>query len=280
MNTITRAREVATLFESIAPLDSGIPGDELGFIWGDADAIVQGIGCVWDLNTGSIRACVERGLNLLICHEALWLAGQESPWYRGPAPDRIRPNQLRRELLERHGLTVYRSHSNWDALPRDGISDAANAALELEGLKTVAREKFFSVEELPEPVSIADLRKHVAAGLGYSECRIFGDPNRTVRRFAFLIGGFGENQLHMPQAAMELGAEAIIIGEMSEFIVIGCLEMGLPVIESLHSASEIPGIRRQARMLADRLPGLKVEYVPSGARAFADAVKPGGQAAD
>ena len=39
-----------------------------------------------------------------------------------------------------------------------------------------------------------------------------------------------------------MGAEAIIIGEMSEFIVIACLEMGMPVIESLHSASEIPAI--------------------------------------
>ena len=29
------AREIAKVFEEIAPLDSGIPGDELGFIWGD-----------------------------------------------------------------------------------------------------------------------------------------------------------------------------------------------------------------------------------------------------
>ena len=65
-----------------------------------------------------------------------------------------------------------------------------------------------------------------------------------------------------------MGAEAIIIGEMSEFIVIACLEMGLPVIETLHSVSEIPGIKRQAVLLAERLPDLPVKYVPSGARSF------------
>ena len=72
----------------------------------------------------------------------------------------------------------------------------------------------------------------------------------------------------MPQAAIELGAEAIIIGEMNEFIVIGALELGVPVIETLHSMSEIPAIRRQAQILAQHLPGLRVLYVPSGAMAY------------
>jgi putative NIF3 family GTP cyclohydrolase 1 type 2 len=104
--------------------------------------------------------------------------------------------------------------------------------------------------------------------LDFRQCRIFGDPAKRIRRFAFLIGGFCGNQWHMPQAAMEMGAEAIIIGEMNEFIAIAALEMGLPVIESLHSVSEIPGIRSQARLLAERLHPLRVEYVPSGAAAL------------
>jgi len=97
---------------------------------------------------------------------------------------------------------------------------------------------------------------------------VFGDAARRVQCFAFLIGGFGENQFHMPQAARDLGAEALIIGEMSEFIVMAALEMGLPVIESLHSASESPAIRRQAELLGAALPGLDVHYIPSGATAF------------
>jgi putative NIF3 family GTP cyclohydrolase 1 type 2 len=72
----------------------------------------------------------------------------------------------------------------------------------------------------------------------------------------------------MPQVAMELGAEALIIGEMSEFILMACLEMGLPVIETLHSVSEIPGIKNQTKVLAQRLPKLPVQYVTSGAMSF------------
>jgi putative NIF3 family GTP cyclohydrolase 1 type 2 len=262
------AREIAKVFEQIAPLDSGVPGDQLGFVWGDPEAQVRGVGCAWCAHTQSIRHCAERGINLIICHEGLWLPRQDSPWYKGPDEAHIFSNQKRRELLERHGMTVYRSHSNWDALPGDGIADSAVACLGLAGLKAVSRQKFFSVQELPAPLSVQELSRHVEAALGYAGCRVFGDADKRIRRFAFLIGGFGENQLHMPQAAMETGAEAVIIGEMSEFIVMACLEMGLPVIETLHSVSEIPGIKRQAEVLARRLPDVRVEYVPSGAESF------------
>ena len=265
---MTTARQIADLFEGIAPLDSGMPGDELGFIYGDPNQTVRGIGCTWIASAQSIQAAAQAGLNLLICHESLWLQPQVSPWYDGPGAEQVFSNNLRKELLERHGMVVYRSHSNWDAVRGDGVPDQALAALGIAGLREVARQKYFSVQELPEPRSAQWLFDQARRGLGFDAPRLFGDAAKTVRRFAFLIGGFGENQLHMPQAARDLGAEAILIGEMSEFILIACLEMGLPVVETLHSASEMPAIRRQAQMLAERLPGLPVCFIPSGAAAM------------
>lgn len=264
------AKDVARIFEEIAPLGSGVPDDQLGFLDGDPDVSVTGVGCAWCVHADSLRYCAKHSLNMVICHEALWIPKQTSPWYQGPAESCILANRLRREILDRNKMVVYRSHSNWDALPVYGVADSAVATLGLKGLREIKRQKFFSIQELPEDLSVEELRNVVEQGLGYPGCRIFGDAKRRVRRFAFLIGGFGENQYHMPQAAMEMGAEAIVIGEMSEFIVIACLEMGMPVIESLHSVSEIPGIRCQARILAERLHPLRVEYVPSGATSFPD----------
>ena len=117
-------------------------------------------------------------------------------------------------------------------------------------------------------MSVDALKNCVQDGLKYHSCRIFGNGGKRIRKFAFLIGGFGENQRHMPQAARDMGAEAIIIGEMNEFIVVACLEMGLPVIESLHSASEIPAIKRQADMLSKIFTDLPVHYIPSGVMSF------------
>ena len=264
------AKDIAQVFESIAPKDSGIPGDELGFIYGDPETEVTGLACLWNIHAQSIRASVALNANMLICHEGIWMPGQKSPWYTGPTDDEIHANQVRKQLLEEHRIVVYRSHSNWDALEADGVADQAVEALGISGLETKARQKYFSVQELPEAMSVAALREAVQDGLQFKACRIFGDGGKRIRRFAFLIGGFGENQQHMPQAARDMGAEAIIIGEMAEFIVMACLEMGLPVIESLHSASEIPAIKRQAEMLSQRLPDLPVHYVPSGALSFCD----------
>ncbi len=265
---MTTARDVACIFEAIAPIESGIPGDQLGFLYGDPDREIRGVACLWNVHVGSIEACAAQGLDMLICHEAIWIDPQESPWYEGPKPDEIASNRMRHALLDRYGMVVYRSHSNWDALRVDGVADQAVAALGIPGLHEVARQRFFSVSELPEAWTVSALHALAAERLGFNGCRLFGDGTKRVRRFAFLIGGFGENQLHMPQAARDLGAEALIIGEMSEFILIAALEMGLPVIETLHSVSESPAIRRQAALLAEQLPGMPVRFVPSGVLAL------------
>jgi putative NIF3 family GTP cyclohydrolase 1 type 2 len=262
------ARQVADVFERIAPLDSGVPNDQLGFLFGDPEQGVTGIGCVWAIDVRSIGACAQQGLNFILCHEAPWLPEQKSPWYEGPAKDEIFSNRARRELLEQHRMVVYRSHSNWDALAGDGVADRAVAALPIKDLREVARQKFFSVQELPEPMSVRKLTSRVEHGLGMPGCRIWGNPWQQVRRFAVLIGGFGANQWHIPQAARQMGAEVAIIGEMTEQLVVAAIEQGLVVIQTLHSASEAPGIQRQAEVLAAQLPEIPVRYVPSGLLAF------------
>jgi putative NIF3 family GTP cyclohydrolase 1 type 2 len=267
-DTAYTARDVGAVFESIAPIGSGVAGDELGFVHGDPDVRVSTLACLWQVESRSIRLAAACGAKMLICHESIWLPRQTSSWYDGPDAAGIHANAARRRLLDEHQLVVYRSHSNWDALPVDGVPDQAVAALGIAGLEIAADQRFFKVHRLPRPESVAELGRRAADGLAFPHVRVFGDAGKRVTRFAFLIGGFGENQYHMPQAAMELGAEAIVIGEMSEFIVVAALEMGMPVIETLHSISEMPAIRRQAEILGQRLPGLPVYFVPSGAHAM------------
>ena len=264
------ARDIATVLEQIAPLSLGNPNDRLGFLYGSPDTMISGVGCLWNVHGRSLGIAIERSLNMLITHEGLWAKAQESPWYNAPAEDSIASNVSRRRLLDEHGIVVYRSHSNWDALPGDGIVDQAIEALGLSGLSVVSRQKYFGVHRLPESMTVKALADRAAEGLGYDGCRVFGDAAKTVRQFSFLIGGFGGNQFHMPQAAKELGAEAIIIGEMSEFIAMGALELGMPVIETLHSVSEMPGIRRQAEVLGKALPDLRVEFIPSGILSYSE----------
>jgi putative NIF3 family GTP cyclohydrolase 1 type 2 len=260
------AKSVAQIIETIAPIDSGVPGDELGFVYGDRDVNIRGVACIWNAQTTSIQAAVDRNLDMLIVHEQLFYRPQLSYWHHGPLVDRdIVANRKRRELLAKHHMVVYRCHSNWDALADDGVPDQAVAALDLKGLKVHAAQKFFKVHELSSPETVGSLAERAKSALGVPVVRVFGDERKKIRRFCFLVGGFGENQTHTPQVAMEMGADCVIIGEMSEFIVIAAMECGIPVIETLHSCSEIPAIKQQAQILQSRLPEIRVEYISSGA---------------
>ncbi len=263
-------RDVIALIESIAPLDSGIPGDEQGLLVGEPDRPVRGVACLWNVQTPSLDRAVELGCDLLVVHESPFYAVHRSPWYSGPADAGVLDaNRRRRERIERHGLAIYRIHSSWDALDGDGVPDQAVAALGLGELRVVGRQKFFKVHELPMAMLTTDLAEYARRGLGLGwSPRIFGRRDALIQRFAFLIGGFGGNQHQMPQAARDLGAQALIVGEMWEFIAIAALEMGLPVIETLHSRSEEPAIRRQAALLAAGLPGTPVHFIASGATAW------------
>jgi putative NIF3 family GTP cyclohydrolase 1 type 2 len=261
------AQDVATELERIAPKASGNAGDELGFIHGNPGAAVRGIAVMWNGHSRSIQRAADLGCNLLMVHETLYYEPQAPHWYQGPqSRDQITVNRQRRDLLERHGLVVYRAHSNWDALAVHGVPDQAVAALGVAGLQVIGQQKYFKVHRMPQPWSVDDLAMRAGRSLDLPwKPRVFGDPGRRVETFAWLIGGFGGNQLNMPQAAAELGAQCLIIGEMIEWFTIHALELGLSVIETLHSRSEIPALREQARLLAAAFPQTPVHYVDSGA---------------
>lgn len=263
----TTARAVGDYIESVAPKEIGVKGDELGYIYGDSGTPVRGIAVMWNAHTRSIQRAIDAGCNLLIVHETLFFRPQTSGWYDGPqTEDAIEANVRRKALLDEHHLVVYRAHSNWDALRDNGVPDQAVKALAIEGLSVIADEKFFRVHRLPQPMTVRDLAAAAQRGLDLPWFpRMFGDVDREIETFAWLIGGFGGNQVNMPQVAADLGAQCIIIGEMLEWIVIQAIECDMSVIETLHSRSEIPAIKRQAGMLAERFTDLPVHYIDSGA---------------
>jgi hypothetical protein len=69
-----------------------------------------------------------------------------------------------------------------------------------------------------------------------------------------------------PRGGYRLGAEAVVTGELTEYINLHALELGLGVIETLHSVTEKPAVRRLASMLQAHFPDLAVHYIESGAR--------------
>jgi len=63
-----KAKDIAKVFEEIAPVETGISGDELGFVYGDPETQVTGLACLWNIQVQSRIACpclrMERRLTL------------------------------------------------------------------------------------------------------------------------------------------------------------------------------------------------------------------------
>jgi putative NIF3 family GTP cyclohydrolase 1 type 2 len=260
---VLRARDVAAYVEELAPVDSGVPRDDNRFTFGDPDQPARGVGTTWMATTAALDEAAASGLNLLVVHEAWWFEEQHSPWYR-ELPAWSKPvNQARLQRLVAHGICLYRCHSNWDARPGDGVADQIGPALGLE--QEVARGRFTRVFEI-EPTTLAGLATRVKERLELPAVRVFGDLDQPVRRVAPLIGGFGGNQSSIPEEVYRLGAEAVVTGELTEYINLHAQELGMGVVETLHSATENPAMRRLAALLRARFPQVPVRYIESGAR--------------
>ena len=235
-----RAKDVSSFIEAIAPLESGIHGDENGFIFGDSDIEVSGVGVMWMPTAPALSKAADERLNMLVVHEALFFVEQRSPWYNEPTTWAKLANRRRIKILLDNGMCVYRCHSNWDACPKYGVVDSI--AEKLGFVKEVARSRFGRVYEI-NPVSLEEFAETIRRRLDDLVVRFVGDPEVVITKVAPLVGGFGGNQFNMPEEASSMGAEAMILGDMVEYIAIHARELGLAVIETLHSATENPVFR-------------------------------------
>jgi len=260
-----QAKEISSFIEELAPMESAIPGDDNGYIFGDPNVEVSGVGVTWMPNTPAIKKAVDKGLNMMVVHESLFFPEQKSPWYEESKMWVKLVNRKRIKLLLDNRICVYRCHSNWDACPKYGVVDAIGEKFGFS--KEVARAKFSRVYKI-DPISLADLAETVRRRLDIPSVRFIGDPKMIITKVAPLIGGFGGNQFNMPEEAWSMGAEAVILGDMVEYIAIHARELGLAVIETLHSATENPGMLSLARLLAERFPLIKVAFIDSSAYKF------------
>ena len=61
-----KAKDIAKVFEEIAPVETGISGDELGFVYGNPETQVTGLACVWNIHVQSLQSCVEQNANMAL----------------------------------------------------------------------------------------------------------------------------------------------------------------------------------------------------------------------
>jgi len=253
-----KASEVSALFETVAPIESGLQTDRdrrvLGFRFGRPDVEVKGIGVAWFLATEVVEQAARKGLNLLLIHEPRLFYDNNAPWHTCLVPDTHPANLRKKRLLIENDICVYTAHSNWDLQRQVGMQPTFATALGLTD--EIKRDIAVGVYRI-EPISFSDLVAKVKAATGLQHVRVQGDPDKVIRTVAVGFGNMG----FAIDGILANDADAGIFGELGEFSFLAARESGVAVIETTHLVSESIGFRSVVDVMREKLLELPIEFL-------------------
>jgi dinuclear metal center YbgI/SA1388 family protein len=205
--------------------------------------IVTGVTASADL----IDAAVAADADALVVHHGYF--------WRGEDPRLVGTRRARIAKLVAADLNLFAFHLPLDAHPALGNNAQLARVLGFvaEGRTGDQEVVAFGAPELPLP--LAELGARVAERLA-REPLLIGDPARVVRRIAWCTGGA---QGYF-EAAIELGVDAYLTGEISEQQVHLARESGVAFIAAGHHATERFGVQALGAHLAREL-GLSHQFV-------------------
>ncbi len=207
-----------------------------------------------------IEEALKRNANLIISHETIFYNHlDETNWLREKAP-----YHAKRRLIEENHLVVWRLHDYLHAMQPDIIVAGLLKDLGWESL--LPPEKPFYCH-IP-PMTLQQLVCYIKVKLGLEHVRIIGDLELVCQGVSLLPGFMGRERqieiLSQPEVDVlicgeihewetgEYVRDAIHLGHRKALIVIG------------HAASEEPGMKRIIPWLQMHVPGIPVDFVPTG----------------
>lgn len=256
-----------------------------GYKCGDPEAECTGIVSALVPTVDVIRKAAILGCNLIIAHEPIYFQTPDFPEWRGPFRNEI--YEKKRELLEQHGITVWRDHDHIHAHRPDGIFTGVLKYLGWEDFYYPAGNEipFFYPVQIPE-ITVAELRAYLMEKLGLNGLRYIGNPSDKVTRIGLCAhlypGGFcpgdTDTNFYQDYATMligemekENGTQVLIPGEIIEWDVLSyirdavafgkvraCMNIGHFNLEEL-------GMRYAADWIGELIDHqVPIHYIPSG----------------
>lgn len=215
--------------------------DRTGLLVGERALPVTKVAVALDPTVAAIAEAAQAGANVLLTHHPAYLA----------APDAFAPEP---SVAASPGAGVWAAIRNQVALMdfHTALDVSAPAARVLPGmlglkftgkfaepLATSRRKGYGQVCEVPgnddAPETLGRLAARCTAVFGRAP-RVWGAPDAPVRRAVTCTGSAGDTA----KAALALGADAVICGEMKYHAALEFSQAGLAVIELGHDASELP----------------------------------------
>jgi dinuclear metal center YbgI/SA1388 family protein len=202
---------------------------------GEIRRIASGVSASLEL----IRAALRSGADAILVHHGYFWKG-EDPRLTGTRRARI-------ALLLEHGMNLFAYHLPLDAHPELGNNAQLALRLGWSAEGRTGEPDILAYGRVAAPVTLARLGKDIAASLG-REPLVIGAPDKQIARVAWCTGAA---QSYF-EAAIALGVDAYLTGEISEQHVHLARESGVAFIAAGHHATEKYGVQALGAHLAAR----------------------------
>ena len=250
--------EIFSAIEKIAPLHAAAPWDISGLQVAAHRSEADMLAVCLDPTPSSVRQALERGAQCILSHHPLALQ---------PAlPRRLDAYHEVLRLLFAADVPLYAAHTSLD-VNADGPAGWLARELELSNLAVLEATAppldaaplplgFGLAGDLPASLSIAGITSALARHIDLSTATVCGPMPESISRLAYCTGS-GSSLLREARAA---GAQLFITGDVKYHTA---LEAEICLLDVGHHSLEEEMMRRMSGLLAQRLNGLNVLFVPS-----------------
>ena len=246
-----KCQEIIERIEKRYPREYACDWDNPGLLAGDREQEVDTVYIALDATDEVIEAAVSSGAQLLLTHHPMIFSGIKSV----TADDYTGRRLIR---LIRAGLSYYAMHTNFDVL---GMADLSADYLELTQREILEvtydregqREGLGRVGNLTKPETLEDFGRFVKEKLSLPFVKIYGDPDKIVKKAAVCTGS---GKSLMP-AVLQAGADVYVTADMDYHSSIDAVAQGVCVIDAGHYGTEYIFMDYMEKALREMLPALE-----------------------
>ena len=224
---------------------------------GSPDTVVTGVVTTTFATIDVIRKAIGLGANFIIAHEPTFYNHLD-------ATDWIKDDdvlQYKMDLLNKHGIAVWRNHDTIHQLKPDGVTKGVLEQLEWQQ---------YTGKDIPNILTfpqtrLKDLVAHAKDKLDIEKVRFIGDPNQSCTKILFMPGAPGGTR--QIQGIGKIKPDVLFCGEIAEWetaeYVRDARAKGdnISLVVLGHIASEEPGSAFMLQWLKDNVPSVKATHI-------------------
>ena len=219
-----KVSDVRELVGGIAPFELAEEWDNVGLLFGHAQAEVERILVALDLTQGVLDEAKALGAQMIVTHHPIMFSARKR------VTDEDREGRLMLGMAEA-GIAHIAAHTNLDAAP-GGVNDTLMAAM---GAANIVGEGCVRAGDLPEGTTLGALAARAERRLR-GPVRVYGAKDTPVHRLGCCSGAGGSEIAE----AKALGADCFITGEVRHHEALDAVDGGMCVLEAGHFETENP----------------------------------------